>query len=282
MRNPAITKLLFGFLILGLFATACKPSRVASQPTGSGGSPDSAAPTVSHCTVLRNQLCAQFGAASDECRMAEEQIKGFTPERCLVMLSRYDEMAKSAAGLVEGRKALTSPEQNTLHGPAPSIGLPSAPNTMVLIADFESPDCSRGAGIATTIRNLYGDKVHLVFRQFPLSGNKDAHLAAEASLAAHAQGKFWPYYDVLFGNEQAHDRAALERYAKEAGLDLPALKKALDTHAFAADVDADRNLGKKVNVGALPALFVNGKRVSFPFGAVELSEAIEHALAPKP
>jgi protein-disulfide isomerase len=53
-------------------------------------------------------------------------------------------------------------------------------------------------------------------------------------------------------------------------------------HEFAADVDADRDLGKKVNVGALPALFVNGKRVSLPFGAVELSEVIEHALAPKP
>ena len=283
MRNPAVTHLLVGLLSLGLSATACKPSRVASQPIGSAGSPDSGATiAVSHCKALRDQLCSQFGTDSDACRMAEEQIKRFTPDRCLAMLSRYDEMARSAAGFVEGRKALTAPEQNTLHGPAPSLGVPSAPITMVLFADFESPDCSRGSGIATTIRNVYGDKVHLVFRQFPLSGNKDAHLAAEASLAAHAQGKFWPYYDVLFGNEQAHDRAALERYAKQAGLDLPALKKALDTHEFAADVDADRDLGKKVNVGALPALFVNGKRVSFPFGAVELSEVIEHALVPKP
>ena len=37
-----------------------------------------------------------------------------------------------------------------------------------------------------------------MFRQFPLSGNKDAHQAAEASLAAHAQGKFWQLYDVMF------------------------------------------------------------------------------------
>jgi protein-disulfide isomerase len=213
--------------------------------------------------------------------MAEEQIKKFNPDRCLAMLSRYDEMAKAAVGFVEGRKALVSPEQNTSHGPAPSIGHPGAPITMVLFADFDSPACSRGSAIAGAIRNLYQDKVWLVFRQFPLSGNKDSHLAAEASLAAHTQGKFWRYYDVMFGNEQAHDRAALERYAKVAGLDLAALKKALDTHEFAADVDADHELGKKVSAGALPALFVNGKRVSFPYGAVELSDVIEQALAQK-
>ena len=274
MRSPAI----IGLLLVVLTAPSCKSSRVVSQATGSGGSPDSAAVSaVSHCTTLHDQLCAQFGAASDECRMAEEQIKKFTPDRCLVMLSRYDEMAKSAVRFVEGRKTLISPEQNTSHGPAPSLGTPGAPISMVMFADFESPECSRGSGIATAIRNLYSDKARLVFRQFPLSGNRDSHVAAEASLAAQAQGKFWPFYDVMFGNEQTHDRAALERYAKVAGLDLPSFKKALDAHVYAADVDADHELGKKVNVSGVPALFVNGKHVQFPFGAAELETLVHES-----
>jgi len=214
--------------------------------------------------------------------MAEEQITQFTPDRCLAMLSRFDELVTSAVRLVEGRKALVTPEQNTLHGPAPSIGVPGAPVTMVMFADFDSPDCSRGSGIATAIKNLYADKVRLVFRQFPRAGNRDSHLAAEASLAAHAQGKFWPYYEVLFGNEHAHDRAALDRYAQAAGLDLPAFKKALDGHAFAADVDADRDLGKQLNVSVVPALFVHGRHVRFPYGVAELSELIEQGLNQKP
>ena len=209
--------------------------------------------------------------------MAEERIRSFSEDRCLAMLSRYDEMAKSAERLIEGRRALVSPEQNTNHGPAPSIGFPGAPITMVMFADFDSPECSRGSLIATAIRNVYRDKVRLVFRQFPLSGNKDSHLAAEASLAAQAQGKFWPFYDVMFGNEQDHSRPALERYAKRAGLDLAAFKRALDRHEFAADVDADRDLGMKVNVSVLPALFVNGKHVPFPYGGTELSRLIDGA-----
>jgi protein-disulfide isomerase len=214
--------------------------------------------------------------------MAEEQIKSFPTDRCLAMLSRYEEMAKAASRFVEGRRALISPQQNSSHGPLPSIGSPGAPITMVFFGDFDSPECSRGSAIATLVRNTYRDKVRLVFRQFPLSGNPDSHLAAEASLAAHAQGKFWRFYDVMFGNQQTHDRAALERYAREAELDLDTFTKALERHEFAADVDADRDLGKKVNVSNLPALFVNGRRVDFPFGVAELSQVVDKALAATP
>lgn len=211
--------------------------------------------------------------------MAEERIAAFSAQRCLAMLSRYDETARSAWRLAEGRKALLAADQSTKHGPAPIIGSVSAPITAVLFSDFASPECARGAPIATVVRNLYPEQVRLVFRQFPSSRNQSAHLAAEASLAAHAQGKFWRFYDVMFGNPQSHDRAALERCAKEAGLDLVAFERALDRAEFAADVDADRELGVDVNVRELPALFVNGRHVEFPYGAVELAEILDKALA---
>ena len=75
-----------------------------------------------------------------------------------------------------------------------------------------------------------------------------------------------------------HDRAALGRYAKAAGLDLVAFDEALDGHEFTADVDADRDLGKKLGIGELPALFVNGNNVvSFPLGEAESPKAIANA-----
>jgi protein-disulfide isomerase len=60
------------------------------------------------------------------------------------------------------------------------------------------------------------------------------------------------------------------------------LPKALDGHDFSADVDAGRDRGRKMNVSVVPALFVNGKHVRFPYGVVELSEVIEQALAQRP
>jgi protein-disulfide isomerase len=254
-----------------------KPGSSSAAAGGSGRAEAGLAAEGPSCRELRERLCDQFGPGSEECQMAVERTRAFPEDRCLAMLSRYDEMATAAARLVEGRKALVSPNQPTRHGQAPTIGDAGAPITMVLFADFDSPECSRGAPIATVIRNRYPGKVRLVFRQFPLAGNADSHLAAEAALAAHAQGKFWPFYEVMFGNEQNHGREALSRYAKEAGLDVAAFDRALARHEFAADVDDDRDLGKKIDVAGVPALFVNGKHVEFPYGPTELEQVIADA-----
>ena len=214
--------------------------------------------------------------------MAGEQTRSFSPERCAAMLARYEQTAAAALRFAEGKRTLTAREQVSPHGPAPSLGPADARMTIVVFSDFADPECGRASPVATTIKNLYPDRVRLVFRQFPLAPHPDAHLAAEASLAAHAQGKFWSYHDVLFGNPQAHDRPALERYARQAGLDLPRFRKALDQRTFAADVDADIELGRKLSVGAVPAMFANGKQVAFPYGADELARVIEEDAATKP
>lgn len=136
--------------------------------------------------------------------------------------------------------------------------------------------------MARIVTNLYPERVRVVFRQYPSPTHPDAHLAAEASLAAHAQGKFWPYHDLLFANPQALERAALERYASEVGLDLAAFRDALDSRRFAADVDADVALGHKVQALERPSVYANGKRVNVPYGVSELSTLVETTLARAP
>src|SRR4029078_9380855 len=121
---------------------------------------------------------------------------------------------------------------------APAFGPDASPVTIVEFSDFQCPFCSRAASVVTQLKGKYGDKVHFVFRQFPLSFHKQAHLAAEASLAAHAQGKFWEYHDKLFADQTKLDRPALEATAKSVGLDVNAFKKALDANTFAPAVDA--------------------------------------------
>jgi protein-disulfide isomerase len=202
--------------------------------------------------------------------MAEEKTARFSAEGCLRMLSRYEDTAATALGYVEAKRVLRGREQVTPHGLAPTVGFDAAPLTLVLFSDFTDPECGRASGMATSLQNLFASQARLVFRQFPSTRRPGARLAAEASLAAHAQGKFWAFHDVAFGNPQAHDRAALERYAEAAGLDLPRFRKALDQHSYAADVDADLELGRKLGIGGVPALFANGKSVPVPYGASEL------------
>jgi len=106
----------------------------------------------------------------------------------------------------------------------------------------------------------------------------DARLAAQAALAAHQQGKFWEYHDLLFKNQRSLERASLEEYAKQANLDVAQLKKGLDDPALKAAVDADVKLGEEVNVSGTPTVFINGKRVANPTEFEPVAKLIDAAL----
>jgi hypothetical protein len=86
--------------------------------------------------------------------------------------------------------------------------------------------------------------------------------SAEASMAAHAQGKFWEYHDKLFANQQALDRASLEKYAAELKLNMARFKAELDGHKHKANIDADSKEGASIGANGTPAFFVNGQSVS--------------------
>src|SRR5690606_19664169 len=136
--------------------------------------------------------------------------------------------------------------------------------TLVEFSDFECPYCSRAAQVTEQIKEKYGSKVRFVFRQFPLSFHPNAQLAAEASLAAHAQGKFWDFHDKMFENQNALDRSSLEGYAQAAGLDLTQFKAALDNNTHAERVKGDLAMGNDVAVQGTPTLFLNGQRIPDP------------------
>src|ERR1700690_2719864 len=75
------------------------------------------------------------------------------------------------------------------------------------------------------IRLKFERQVRFVFRQFPLTFHTQAHLAAEAALAAHAQGRFWEMHDLLFAHQKALERKDIESYAASAGLNMDAFGK---------------------------------------------------------
>ncbi|MBI3183584.1 MAG: thioredoxin domain-containing protein [Myxococcales bacterium] len=142
---------------------------------------------------------------------------------------------------------------------SPVKGPKAAKVTIVEWSDFECPFCSRVVPTLKQIQEKYGNDVRFVFRHQPLPFHSSAKLAAEASMAAHEQGKFWPYHDKLFENQRALDRASLERYAQELGLDVGKFKAALDSGKFRAKVEADSSAGNAVGANGTPTFFVNGR-----------------------
>jgi protein-disulfide isomerase len=233
------------------------------------------------CDELQTKLCNDVGKESESCERIKAQTKTFPPERCEMLLASYDDVLKGIRQQEARNKPLSEEKVAALvAGDAPSFGPADAKVTLVEFSDFQCPYCSQAANTVTEIKKKYGDKVRFVFRQFPLSFHQNAHLSAQASLAAHAQGKFWPYHDKLFANQSKLDRESLESYAKELGLDLAKFKKALDDKTYAAKVDAELKLGEESSVGGTPTIFLNGKRVEEP-SMEGLSKAIDAALESK-
>ena len=86
--------------------------------------------------------------------------------------------------------------------------------------------------------------------------------AAEAAMAANAQGKFWQMHDKLFGNQQALDRPSLDKYAQDIGLNMAKYKAAMDQHLYKQQIEDDSKAGTAVGASGTPAFFINGQSLS--------------------
>jgi protein-disulfide isomerase len=133
--------------------------------------------------------------------------------------------------------------------------------TIVEFSDFECPFCARNAPVLARLLREHPDDVRLVFRHSPLSFHAHAQLAAEASMAAAAQGKFWEYHEALFADVEHLERADLEQRAATLGLDLAAFRAALDDRRYRDVVAADAAAAAALGVSGTPTMFINGQPI---------------------
>ncbi len=136
-------------------------------------------------------------------------------------------------------------------------GLKDAPVTLVEFADFQCPYCAKMNPLLAELQKEYGDKLAVVFKDFPLPMHKDAEKAAEAARCAGDQGKYWEYHDLLFSSHQT-DITSLKSHAGELKLDQAKFDTCLDSGAEAAAVKKDLQEGQRLGLTATPSFFVNG------------------------
>jgi protein-disulfide isomerase len=161
----------------------------------------------------------------------------------------------------------------------PSRGPENAKVTIVEFSDFQCPFCSRAHDTVEEVMQAYAGKVKLVFRQFPLDFHADAPKAAEASLCANEQGKFWEYHSALFKNQSKLKEDDLKEHAKGLGLDAGKFADCLGSGKMATPLKEDMAAGKKVGVSGTPAFFINGVMLSGAQPLEEFKRVIDAELA---
>ncbi len=172
-----------------------------------------------------------------------------------------------------------------LLGDAPIRGASGAKVTIVEWSDFQCPFCGRVEPTLAQVMKEYPKDVRIAFKELPLSFHANAHLAAEAALAAKAQGKFWEMHDKMYANQTALTRPDLEKYAQEVGLSMDKFKGDLDSGKWKQKVDDELAEGGKLGARGTPSFFINGKSFvgAQPYEAFKgkIDEAIKDADALK-
>lgn len=160
----------------------------------------------------------------------------------------------------------------------PASGPADAPVTVVMFSDFQCPACSATHPVLKKTIAEFPGKVRFVVRDFPLESlHPNALAAARAANAAHAQGKFFEYAEILYTHQDALDDASLKKYAADLGLNAKQFELDFNAEKTAAEVRKDQADGDAYVVNSTPTIFVNGIRVrDLSYDAFK--RAIERAL----
>jgi protein-disulfide isomerase len=149
----------------------------------------------------------------------------------------------------------------------PTQGPVNAPVTIVEYADLQCPTCARMQDfLENQVLPRYGNKVRIVFKEFPLVGIHDwsftAAIADECAFQINPSA-YVPMRSAIFRNQQfiniTNLRETLLSYGEEAGVDRVKLAGCLDAKASLPRIERDMAEAKRINVNQTPTVFINGR-----------------------
>lgn len=203
----------------------------------------------------------------------------------LLIYSNY-----SPAGQVATPEPREYPQANNT-----SLGDPDAPVKIDVYEDFQCPSCLKfSVGVEPRIVEglVKTGKAYYTFHNYSFldgggAGNGgESDQAANASMCAAEQNKFWDMHGIIFENWNGENQGAfadkrLRAYAETAGLDMTAFDACFSANKYEAEIQADFDLGNELGVQGTPSVFVNGKIVGAGYvpGYEEIAAAVEAALA---
>ena len=198
----------------------------------------------------------------------------------------------------------------------PSRGGPAtAPVVIVGFDDLECPYCARlHAAIFPAITARYGDKVHIVYKDFPLPADMHPwamHAAVDVNcIAAQSEDGYWNLVDYIHAHAgeigkppatEAADTPAdktlalansqLDKFTRSQGefqkVDLPKLDACIAKQDTTA-IKASTKIGEDLHVDSTPSLFINGDKIdgavpiAFIFGVIDNALLAEGVQPPPP
>jgi protein-disulfide isomerase len=166
-------------------------------------------------------------------------------------------------------------------------GDPSVKHWVVVVSDFQCPYCRTWHDrTAAQLEAEYvaTGKVRLAYVHFPLGQHQHARPAAEASMCAGAQGKFWEMHDRLFATVDVWSTLPASeehfaRLAREIGLDVAAYGLCMRDDVMLPMIQADHDRSVSAGVNSTPSFIIGDQILSGAQPIEQFRPAIEKMLA---
>jgi Na+/H+ antiporter NhaA len=203
------------------------------------------------------------GVALDEAKLGVLATVVITPALSWTAMKILTHLPQELRARQVGRTAEDIPDLAWDVDPARDHirGSEDAPVTLVEYGDFQCPYCGQAEQTIRELLAQQGGDVRYVWRHLPLIDvHPNAQVAAEASEAAHAQGKFWDMYDTLLSHQGQLTLRDLIRHAEELGLDVERFRDELRRRVHAPRIAEDVASADESGVTGTPTFFINGRR----------------------
>ncbi|MEK9178421.1 MAG: thioredoxin domain-containing protein [Patescibacteria group bacterium] len=164
-------------------------------------------------------------------------------------------------------------------------GSESAKVTLVEYSDFQCPACETYYPTLKQLKEDYKDRMLFVYRNFPLrQAHANAAISAQASYAAHKQGKFWEMHNLLFDNQsvwsnQANPAGTFEEYASTIELDVEKFQQDMNSQEAKDYVSSQEKQALSLGVNSTPTFFLNKKLLRVNANYEEFKKAIDQELS---
>lgn len=218
-------------------------------------------------------------AKTDASQSRDEIRKSLVKEKVAIELTKFVATLERKSTVRVTLDAPHAPRSILEPAKAPSKGSANAAVTIVEFTDFHCAHCREAEAALKQVLATY--PVRLVHRDLPLDNvHPHAREAHEAARCAEAQGRFWPYRELLFAGEPKTGDA-LKESARAANLDLAAYDRCIAGGSGRTAIEADLADAKRLGVKTTPTFFVNGRELEGPPTLDALAAAIRTAL-PRP
>ncbi len=202
------------------------------------------------------------------------------PEVVLESVRAYDARQKQVAADQVRDKVRAHLGELTSDGASVSLSssASAAPVTVVEFFDYRCGFCKKTAGTVLGLGATPG--VRVVYKELPILGT-DSMLAAQAALAARAQGGYNKLHNAMLASEAPLTAAVIDKLAEENGFDVSRLKTDMKSTAVNAEIARNLDLAQKLEIEATPTFVVGDQLVSGALTPQAFSALIETARGKK-